>query len=69
MTKETLKSKLIELVRSTFIGFILSVIVMYLKPELQTSILGCYGILAGKRAFEIHATNKGSKKDVTDDSK
>lgn len=67
--KAAFKEKLIELVRSTFIGFILSVIVMYLKPELQTSVLGCYGILAGKRAFEIHATNRGVKKDVTNDTK
>lgn len=67
--KAAFKEKLIELVKSTFIGFILSVIVMYLKPELQTSVLGCYGILAGKRAFEIHATNRVVKKDVTNDTK
>jgi len=57
----TLKEKLNELVRSTFIGFILSVTIMYLKPELQASIVACYGILAGKRAFEIHSNNKKEK--------
>lgn len=63
--KLSLKGRLNELVRSTFIGFLISAIVMYLKPELQASIVACYGILAGKRAFEIHSTNKN--KEVKDD--
>ena len=68
MTKMTLKDRLNELVKSTFLGFIISVIVMYLKPELQTSILGIYGLMVGKRAWEIHSTSK-STKDVSNADK
>jgi len=67
MKTPTLQDRLNELVRSTFLGFLVSVVVLYFKPELQTTILGLYGILAGKRAFEIHATSKASKGDSNDD--
>lgn len=60
---ETGKERLTRLISSTFIGFILSVIVMYFKPELQASIVACYGIFAGKRAFEIHTTSPKKEKD------
>ncbi len=53
--KEHLTQKFI---RSTFIGFVLGLIVMYLKPELQNSIVFMYTVLGGKNAVEAFKANK-----------
>lgn len=52
-----------KFLRSTFIGFIITCVIMYLKPELQNSLVIIYGLLAGKNAFELHT---GKPKEPTD---
>lgn len=60
MDRPSIKTRLTDLVRATFIGFIISCILLYLKPELQNTIAIIYGLLAGKNAIEAHI---GKKKD------
>lgn len=47
-----------KLVRTTFLGFILGLVVIYLKPELQNSVMVMYGILGGRNAVEHYTQNK-----------
>jgi hypothetical protein len=48
--------------RTTFVGFIIAVIAIYLKPEIQNTILLMYGVLGGKNAMEVYK-NKGNQTD------
>ena len=50
-----------KLVRTTFLGFILGVVVIYIKPELQNTVMIMYGILGGKNAVETYGLSKGKE--------
>ena len=45
--------------RTTFVGFIIGLLVAYLRPELQNTILLMYGVLGGKNAIEIYKAKDG----------
>ncbi len=47
-----------KLVRTTFLGFILGIVVIYIKPELKDAVMIMYGILGGRNAVEHYAQNK-----------
>lgn len=60
----SIKTRLSNLLRATFIGFLIVCVLTYLKPELANSLVIIYGLLAGKNALETHVTNRidnGSK--------
>ncbi|NDB86552.1 MAG: hypothetical protein EB127_28220 [Alphaproteobacteria bacterium] len=54
----SIKTRLSNLLRATFLGFIIVCILLYLKPELSNSLVIIYGLLAGKNALETHVTSK-----------
>lgn len=58
--KEHLTSKF---ARTTFVGFIIGVVVIYLKPELQNTVMFMYAILGGKNAVEVYGKDKSVKKE------
>ena len=58
-----IKTRLTDLVRATFIGFVISVIVIYLNPELQNTVAMLYGLLAGKNGVESYIKNKDKPKE------
>jgi hypothetical protein len=52
------KDRVSELVRATFLGFIIASIVIIIHPELQNSVVVMYGFLSGKNAIEAHLKSK-----------
>jgi hypothetical protein len=58
--------------RTTFVGFCIGLLVAYLKPELQNTILLMYGILGGKNAVEVYrgkGSNDGNTKGSGENNK
>ena len=49
--------------RTTFVGFIIGVVVIYLKPELQNTVMFMYAVLGGKNAVESYGQTKLPKKE------
>jgi uncharacterized membrane protein YccC len=49
---KTPKERLTDLIRSTFLGFIIAGIVMILVPEVKNEIMLMYMALAGKNGVE-----------------
>lgn len=62
MEHKTPKQRLTDLIRATFIGFIIAVIVILINPELRDSMVIIYGLMAGKNGVEAFVKGKTETK-------